>query len=518
MISEYNSQMRFSPTKRIILLADQPWEAEFMAAIAKNLREFNPNIFLSLCFTDYYTHFLRKDFLAGLKAGFPGNIFTQSEIYASWQVPTDDPTVDRLYLENWEGENCTDRSLEEIKLVNQWVYGNERSQWHLPISDGWKSKILEDTIRWCENIVEEIEPTIFVSINRSTLPTNIFNTISKTRNIPFYTFINSRIGNRMLLRDDFGYGVSDSLFKNIIDTPDDSQLSNQVELLVSSIILNGQGSYDSLESKVTKDFLLRKEHMLNSLHRDIRKLFGRIYGRIFIQKFERSIRVRRISEDLIKMSYFEFRCILIRHLRLLKIIRTGMNAVPSDKYFFWALHARPEGSVLVLGDGKDEIEELFRCADLIPDGYFVAVKENPEMFGLRSRGFYKKLNSHPRIIAIDPFVSTFSLINNSLGVLGISGTVLLESAILNKPSCAIGHPEFDRFLTHTGFESVQQFIETCILETDQQPFIKIRPYLLYVLQNSSNDDIPIESALNTIQAKLCLERLSRNLLERIESI
>ena len=107
------------------------------------------------------------------------------------------------------------------------------------------------------------------------------------------------------------------------------------------------------------------------------------------------------------------------------------------------------------------------------------------MFGLRRGGFYKKLNSHPRIITIDPFVSTFSLIKKSLGVLGISGTVLLESAILNKPSCAIGHPEFDRFLTHNGLESVQNFIDTCILETDQQPFIKIRPYLVYVLQKQA---------------------------------
>lgn len=518
MISEYNSAMTSSPGKRVILLADQPWEAEFMAAIARNLMKFDPNILLSLCFTDYYTHLLRRDFLAGLRAGFPGKVFTQSEIFSTWQIQTNHPIVDRLYLENWERENCTDRSLEKIKLVNQWVYGNERSQWHLQISDDWESKILEDTIRWCENIIEEIEPTIFVSINRSTLPTNIFNTISKSRNIAFYTFINSRIGNRILLREDFGYGVSDALFKKILDSQYDSNIRNEVELLVSSIILNGQGSYDSLESKVTRDFVSRRRSRLNSLRRDTRKLLGRIYGRIFIQKFERSIKVRRISENFTKMSYFEFRCILIRHLRLFKIIKTGLNAVPTQKYFLWALHARPEGSVLVLGDGKDEIEELFRCAEFIPDGYFIAVKENPEMFGLRSTGFYKKLNSHPRIIVIDPFVSTFSLIKNSLGVMGISGTVLLESAILDKPSCAIGHPEFDRFLTHSGFESVQNFIDTCILETDQQPFNKISPYLVYVLQNSSSEDIPIESALNSNEAKLCLERLSQKLMERIEGI
>ena len=507
-----------SPSTRIVLLADQPWEAEFMAAIGKNLMKINPSISLTLCVTDYYTFLLRKDFLTGLKAGFPGEIITQSEIYGSWQIRTNDPTVDIAYLKNWESKNCMERSLEEIKLVNQWVYGNERSQWALPISEAWESKILEDTIRWCENIVEVLNPALFVSINRSTLPTNIFNTISKSRSIPFFTFINSRIGNRLLIRDDFGYGVSDTLLNNIINSSDDSRLCSQVENLVSTIILNGTGSYESLENEVTSDFLLRKERVFNSLLRDSRKLAGRIYGRIFIQRFERSIKVRRISENFIKMSYFEFRCILFRHLRLLNIIKTGLNTVPTKSYFFWALHARPEGSVLVLGDGKDEIEELFRCADLIPDGYFVAVKENPEMFGLRRGGFYKKLNSHPRIITIDPFVSTFSLIKKSLGVLGISGTVLLESAILNKPSCAIGHPEFDRFLTHNGLESVQNFIDTCILETDQQPFIKIRPYLVYVLQHSSDDDIPIYSSLDTASARQCLERLSRNLLKRIESI
>jgi len=504
--------------KMIIMLADQPWEAEFLAAVGLNIIKIDSNILLTLCFTDYYTPLLRRDFLTGLKAGFPGKIITQSEIYASWQIQTNHPTVDNFYLKNWESKNCSERSLNNIKLVNQWVYGNERSQWALPITDAWESKILEDTIRWCEDIVEVLNPTLFVSINRSTLPTNIFNTISKSRNIPFFTFIPSRIGNRILLRDDFGYGMSDALFEKIVASKDYSKLDSEVENLVNSIIQNAKGSYESLEGKVTSDFLQRKERRFNSLLRDMRKLSGRIYGRIFIQRFERSVKVRRISENFIKMSYFEFRSILFRHLRLFNMIKTGLYAVPAEKYFFWALHARPEGSVLVLGDGKDEIEDLFRCADLIPQGHFLAVKENPEMFGLRSRGFYKKLNSHPRIITIDPFVSTFSLIKKSLGVLGISGTVLLESAILNKPSCAIGHPEFDRFLTHNGFESVQNFIDTCILETDQQPFNKIRPYLVYVLQNSSKEDIPIYSALDTVQARLCLERQSNNLMARIEGM
>ena len=139
------------------------------------------------------------------------------------------------------------------------------------------------------------------------------------------------------------------------------------------------------------------------------------------------------------------------------------------------------------------------------------------MFGIRKRGFYKKLKSHKSIILMDSFFPTFPLIEKSVGVIGISGTVLLEAAILNKPTCALGHPEFDRFLTHSGFESLDSFFADCLSKINLEPFLKVKPYLVYVLENSHESDIPAYSDLGTISATAMIERLSAQLITRMRS-
>ena len=173
---------------------------------------------------------------------------------------------------------------------------------------------------------------------------------------------------------------------------------------------------------------------------------------------------------------------------------------------------RPEGSVLVLGNAKEEITELLKAANHLPENYFLAVKENPEMFGLRERGFYRRLKSHKRIILVDPFFSTFSLIQGSQGVIGISGTVLLEAALFDKPSCALGHPEFVGFLAESGWESSQQFFLKVLRGDYQDVYARILPYLAYILANSDEIGIPFEGDLETSEAQTMIENFARRIL------
>jgi hypothetical protein len=147
---------------------------------------------------------------------------------------------------------------------------------------------------------------------------------------------------------------------------------------------------------------------------------------------------------------------------------------------------------------------------LIPNGYFLAVKENPEMFGLRAPGFYRRLKRHPKIILIDVCVPTYSLIQNSMGVIGISGTVLLESTFFGKPSCALGRPEFEKFISANGWNSVERFIHDVLTQKYSDPLEKILPYVAYVLNNSSAKDIAFESDLSQPNATLMIKRFAND--------
>jgi hypothetical protein len=475
---------------KLVLLADQPHQARFIAPIANELLRINSNINFSLVFTDYYTFLSRQDFLRGLEAGFPGEVVHLGQIYKAWQEAQDKPLVDFDFLKHWERENCLDRTLNEIEKTNLLVYADERSQWYLPINDIWKKKILIDSIKWCEAYLDRFKPTALVSVGNATLVTNIFATLAKKNQIPFFTFIPSRIGNRILIRQDFGYGVTEDLFTEAVALSKDEGLNKKARELALRIAQQKRGAYDSYQVNMSENFSSKQRQLMTSFLKDFRKFLGRTYARTFIYRRLNAFHVNRIGENYLKMTFFDLRGIFYQYLHLVGVFNYGAKEVPTEKYFLWALHMRPEGAISTLGDGRDEIEELFRCANLLPDGYFLAVKENPEMFTQRKRGFHRRIKKQQKIILIDPFSPIFPLIESSIGVIGISGTVLLEAAILNKPTCALGHPEFDRFLTDYGWESAKHFIEKCISGEDISALDKIVPYLCYIVKNTDERDTP----------------------------
>ena len=495
-----------------MLLVDQPWQANLGLRIGNEIVKKNSGFKVTLVFTDYFTFFLRKDYLSGIRNAFIGDVITQEDLFATWQDDSNELKFDYKFLSDWESANCSSRSLDELARTNQWLYGNERDRYQRRISGAWREKILYDTILWCENLFNKIEPDLIISIERCTLPTNLLFEIALRERTNFLTFVPARIGNRWIIREDFAYGMSEELRQNILSHFSTKASLQTAKAFAEDILSNRDGSYISPSHKIVGESFEKRKALLHNLRLELRKWLGRVYGRIFIQPKERSFAASRLLENFISLSYVELRKISINYAHHFGIRLWGDSKVPSKPYFLWALHMRPEGSVLVLGNAKEEIKELLKAANHLPESYFLAVKENPEMFGLRERGFYRRLKSHKRIILVDPFFSTFSLIQGSQGVIGISGTVLLEAALFNKPSCALGHPEFVGFLAESGWESSQQFFLKVLRGDYQDVYARILPYLAYILANSDEIGIPFEGDLETSEAQTMIENFARRIL------
>ena len=92
----------------------------------------------------------------------------------------------------------------------------------------------------------------------------------------------------------------------------------------------------------------------------------------------------------------------------------------------------------------------------------MVVKENPMMIGDRRKKFYRWVSRQASVILVDPLMSSYELIINSKGVIGISGTALLEAAILGKPTHAFGHPEFRDFMTSSGYDDLDKFFHLAL--------------------------------------------------------
>ena len=91
-------------------------------------------------------------------------------------------------------------------------------------------------------------------------------------------------------------------------------------------------------------------------------------------------------------------------------------------------------------------------------------------------------------------MSSRPFIDRSLGVVGISGTVLLEAAILQKPSWAFGKPEFAPILYGSGYEGIDRFISECLVFSayTSEMALKLRKYLKFIFDNSTVADSSLQ--------------------------
>ena len=443
-------------------------------------------------------------------------IRTQDDMYKSWQVLQEDgEKLKKIDLVLWEKTNCIEggRTLSEIQmgnaLTNQW----EREKYWLPYTKYWEERVLTDTIIWCENYLKEFQPDIVICLERYELAQSIMQELCRTQKIKTLTFITSRIGNRWIARRDFGYGTSEDTKIEIEEAASNPELIIQAQNLAEELRSRFKGAYDSAAYNETVRSLKMQKNPVKYFLRDLRKLAGDIYSRHVVGPKRMTVQVVRFGENQIHFTLLKIRRLLISYIHASGIKFWGSKKLPKEPYFFWALHARPEASVLVLGDGRDELDELRKFLKLVPPGHVLAVKENPEMFGMRKNGFYSELKSEPNIYLVDPYADTSYFVRNSVGVIGISGTVLLEAALLDKPVCALGRPEFEACLTYHGWNSAEIFISDYNLNQLKTDMMTITQYLAYVLSKSDIRDVKYDSDLNSEMMEVMINRFSLEVFE-----
>jgi hypothetical protein len=471
-----------------------------MAKLANKIWQIDKTVKITITFTDYYTFYFQKQFLNGFKSAFNGSVLTQEAVYKEWQNDEKLPDVDLFFLDKWSKSLCNNRSLDQLAHTNQWIYGYENDRYLLKTSDQWKTKILFDTIVWCEELVLSESPSVLVSLGNETLPTNLLYEIACKQSITFLTIIHTRLENYWILREDFAYGMAKSKIKEISDKYTSFSALNLAEHFIEKTVRKEESFYPSASKFISDSFPEKRKAFLKSLKSEFRDLAAQTYWRAFSHSKERPYKVRRVEQNLIKVTVEQIRYFLIFHARLAGFKFSGKTSIPKDKFFLWGLHARPESSVLVLGDGIDEIDILIETADQIPSGYFLVVKENPVMIGRRDYGFYKKIKNHKKIILVDPLVSSIQLIKESVGLIGISGTILLEATFFDKPSCALGNAEFADFLIEKGWGNASAFFDKVISNKYESPKNKIMPYIAYLLSEAKT--VNLFSSLDTDTAAI----------------
>ena len=121
------------------------------------------------------------------------------------------------------------------------------------------------------------------------------------------------------------------------------------------------------------------------------------------------------------------------------LARDYQFCVPAP-YVLYALHVQPECSIDVWGFAwRDQAEIVRRAATaLAASGIVLAVKPHPNSKYEISRRLMDVVDGHPNIRAIPCAVPMAAVFPEAEGILGVTGTVLLEAVFAGKPAISVG--------------------------------------------------------------------------------
>jgi len=164
-----------------------------------------------------------------------------------------------------------------------------------------------------------------------------------------------------------------------------------------------------------------------------------------VKKFMRLVRAGNWN---IIHAYFAYKKIIHvdRHVKDFYTKITGVFEDPdaSDKYFYYPFNVDAESELFIRNkDFTDQASTIEKLSVNLPDGYKLYVKTHPGVEGHLTLNNYRRLKKLKNVKILHASVNSFNVVKNSLGVIIVSSTVGLESYILGKPTCIIGHWPYD---------------------------------------------------------------------------
>jgi hypothetical protein len=473
-----------------------------------------------MALTDSYLIQYEPRFLSYLRSDSRIRVSDYSDRFLSWQQQGPYAPAPSLDIEVWLESMGAARSAESLLACDTILTPWEYEPCLLPLSEDWRRFIAADLIDWTINQFDAVDPDVVICVERRRLATAAAQVISDARGIPMLCLTMARVGNRWVVRQDLGYGTSDRQLRGILAHQPSETATLAAKQFVDRV-RRGEPAYDSPSTSALW------AHRLDSFTAwQTYAIHLASWGRQLLGRHLRGgsrtqvIKSRRYEQAFARMSLHEAR---VEWNRLSLILRQGpfrrfsVKALGEMRYVYWPLHSRPEDANSALGDGLDEqLLAVDLAARLHRKGVYLVAKENPLMLGWRSPTFYKRLRRAGVLLA-SPDTPSASLYMNSMGVAGLSGTALLEGAIVGVPTLAFGHPEFEACLNYQGLADVDAFVDSVAGEGKTAP-ARLSPerYLSWIFSRSDDCDLPFLSPLDTPKGARMAESVSRRFWEALE--
>lgn len=400
--------------------------------------------------------------------------------------------VDWQYLTEFEREHCQSKSLEQLLMTDPGLsrHHHHRNPYYTPLDDDllryyWG----ELMIRWLSGIFDRFDPDVIFMYQNNYFIKNVAAQLAMSQDRHLLSVMHSRVGDLNLLSRQFGLGADLDAKAYIMGHKRAKNLDKARDVIDA---FREAGAYAALYNARSQEGMGDGALFTTSevVRWYVQGLWGQILRRIILRrkrKFRGTLRGNHFDSHTPSIIRFHTR-VAINKLRYL-FSTPFVSRLPSRPFIYYPLHVLPESSTLTRSTEYFE-EDLIRfISKELPAGWLLAVKENPNMVGIRPYSVYEELERIPNVALIDPTVPSKRLIEQSEGVCGVSGTALLEAALLGQPTHAFGQPEFLDVIGSTGHDAFPGFVDRCRDGAPDDNPDRATRYLQYVLDHGWEFDL-----------------------------
>ncbi len=192
------------------------------------------------------------------------------------------------------------------------------------------------------------------------------------------------------------------------------------------------------------------------------------------------------------------------------------SALQNKKFVLYTLHKQPEASVDIVGRYYDDqfinIRNIWR---ILPDDWYIVVKEHTNAIGDRSFSFFRKLKRIRNLVLINEKINSHKLVLDAKAIFSVSGSIAYEAALYGKPAFLFTPIFFDKLencyrITYDTFREVDN-IEELLTEwrKSNKEKMSIEQFSRYLLSRSSKGLISDPLTDNKCMSKENIEKVFR---------
>lgn len=362
--------------------------------------------------------------------------------------------VDWKYLRSFEErypDAFTLRELIETDTIMSQQH-HHRTWYYVPENKALLMKYLELQCRFFEELFERHRFDCVFSIGYQLLPKALVYKIARGRGIPYVISASCRIRDLFITFDNFSFGAPASVREEMRRLRDAQAPCADAEAYFGRVRKDGKPSYDDFEAQMAD---IQRNMSVWKRVKELPKLavrFARMElatpkyrgngkSSYFLPTYFRTIKLLLVALAR-RIGYF-------RHPEL---IRTDL---PTRPFVYFALHLMPENTTLTLCRTQNEKEAVYQLAKALPVDWEVLVKVNPSMLAnvdTHPNSYYLAMSRFTNVRFISPAVPSSRILPHASAVAALSGTVLLEGAVMGKPGFRWGWPEFEPIDTIHEFD------------------------------------------------------------------